>query len=49
MGWPAIWSLEALCKAAKEIVGHVKPYTITGTLPLIQDLQVHENQFSLNS
>ncbi|KAH0741492.1 hypothetical protein KY290_034535 [Solanum tuberosum] len=28
-----------LCKATKEEVGHVKPYSITGTLPLIRDLQ----------
>lgn len=29
-----------LCKATEEVVGHVKPYSITGTLPLIRDLQV---------
>ncbi|KAK4787276.1 hypothetical protein SAY86_011109 [Trapa natans] len=29
-----------LCKATEEIVGHVKPYSITGTLPLIRELQV---------
>ncbi|XP_075108124.1 acetylornithine deacetylase-like [Nicotiana tabacum] len=28
-----------LCKATEEEVGHVKPYSITGTLPLIRDLQ----------
>ncbi|CAH9134241.1 unnamed protein product [Cuscuta epithymum] len=28
-----------LCKATEEIVGHVKPYSITGTLPLIRELQ----------
>ncbi|XP_019190972.1 PREDICTED: acetylornithine deacetylase [Ipomoea nil] len=28
-----------LCKATEETVGHVKPYSITGTLPLIRDLQ----------
>jgi acetylornithine deacetylase len=28
-----------LCEATKEVVGHVKPYSITGTLPLIRDLQ----------
>ncbi|AEE83955.1 Acetylornithine deacetylase [Arabidopsis thaliana] len=28
-----------LCKATEEVVGHVKPYSITGTLPLIRDLQ----------
>ncbi|KAK4364619.1 hypothetical protein RND71_015977 [Anisodus tanguticus] len=28
-----------LCKATKEEVGHAKPYSITGTLPLIRDLQ----------
>lgn len=30
----------ALCKATKEIVGHVEPYSITGSLPLIRELQV---------
>ena len=29
-----------LCKATENVVGHVKPYSITGTLPLIKDLQV---------
>lgn len=29
-----------LCKATEEVVGHVKPYSITGTLPLIRDLKV---------
>ncbi|KAH0901479.1 LOW QUALITY PROTEIN: hypothetical protein HID58_040982 [Brassica napus] len=28
-----------LCNATKEVVGHVKPYSITGTLPLIRDLK----------
>ncbi|KAF7828567.1 acetylornithine deacetylase [Senna tora] len=28
-----------LCKATEEVVGNVKPYSITGTLPLIRDLQ----------
>lgn len=28
-----------LCKATEEVVGHVKPYSITGSLPLIRDLQ----------
>ncbi|XAR54818.1 Acetylornithine deacetylase [Bertholletia excelsa] len=28
-----------LCKATEEAVGHVKPYSITGTLPLIRELQ----------
>ncbi|CAI9095392.1 OLC1v1031338C7 [Oldenlandia corymbosa var. corymbosa] len=28
-----------LCKATEETVGHVKPYSITGTLPLIRELQ----------
>ncbi|CAA6669695.1 unnamed protein product [Spirodela intermedia] len=28
-----------LCRATTEVVGHVKPYSITGTLPLIRDLQ----------
>ncbi|CAM8999878.1 unnamed protein product [Rhodiola kirilowii] len=28
-----------LCKATKDIVGHVKPYSITGSLPLIRELQ----------
>lgn len=30
----------ALCKATEEVVGHVKPYSITGSLPLIRELQV---------
>lgn len=28
------------CKATEEVVGHVKPYSITGSLPLIRELQV---------
>ncbi|KAH9302416.1 hypothetical protein KI387_013999, partial [Taxus chinensis] len=28
-----------LCKATKDVVGYVKPYSITGSLPLIRDLQ----------
>ncbi|KAL9231200.1 hypothetical protein vseg_006457 [Gypsophila vaccaria] len=28
-----------LCKATEEVVGHVQPYSITGSLPLIRDLQ----------
>jgi hypothetical protein len=32
----------ALCKATKEIVGQVEPYSITGSLPLIRELQVWE-------
>ncbi|KAK9187640.1 hypothetical protein WN944_019038 [Citrus x changshan-huyou] len=28
-----------LCKATEEVVGHVNPYSITGTLPLIRELQ----------
>ncbi|KAF6151313.1 hypothetical protein GIB67_040586 [Kingdonia uniflora] len=28
-----------LCKATKDVVGHVKPYSITGSLPLIRGLQ----------
>lgn len=36
-----------LCKATKEEVGHVKPYSITGTLPLIRDLQVHNFFFQI--
>jgi hypothetical protein len=31
---------KALCEATKEIVGHVEPYSITGSLPLIRELQV---------
>ncbi|CAK7356158.1 unnamed protein product [Dovyalis caffra] len=30
---------EVLCKATEKVVGHVKPYSITGTLPLIRDLK----------
>ena len=33
---------KALCKATKEIVGYVEPYSITGSLPLIRELQVWE-------
>lgn len=29
-----------LCKATEEVLGHVKPYSITGSLPLIRELQV---------
>ena len=29
-----------LCKATEEIVGHVKPFSITGSLPLIRELKV---------
>lgn len=29
----------ALCKATEEVVGHVKPYSITGSLPCIRELQ----------
>lgn len=29
-----------LCKATEDVVGHVKPYSITGSLPLIRELQV---------
>lgn len=29
-----------LCKATEEVVGYVKPYSITGSLPLIRELQV---------
>ncbi|XP_064989870.1 acetylornithine deacetylase-like [Musa acuminata AAA Group] len=28
-----------LCKATEEVLGHVKPYSITGSLPLIRELQ----------
>lgn len=28
-----------LCKATEEVVGHANPYSITGTLPLIRELQ----------
>ncbi|GLJ22250.1 hypothetical protein SUGI_0418440 [Cryptomeria japonica] len=28
-----------LCKATEDVVGYVKPYSITGSLPLIRDLQ----------
>ncbi|XP_059442642.1 acetylornithine deacetylase [Corylus avellana] len=30
---------DVLCKATEEVVGHVKPYSITGSLPLIRELQ----------
>lgn len=38
-----------LCKATEKIVGHVKPYSITGSLPLIRELQVRNNSFLTNS
>lgn len=31
---------DVLCKATEEVIGHVKPYSITGSLPLIRELQV---------
>lgn len=31
---------QVLCKATTEVVGHVEPYSITGSLPLIRELQV---------
>lgn len=34
----------ALCKATEEVVGHVKPYSITGSLPCIRELQVRERR-----
>lgn len=30
----------ALCNATKEVIGHVSPYSITGSLPCIRELQV---------
>ncbi|OMO77279.1 Peptidase M20 [Corchorus capsularis] len=30
---------KVLCKATEDVVGHVKPYSITGSLPLIRELQ----------
>jgi len=36
---------EVLCKATEKIVGHVKPYSITGTLPLIRELKVRYISF----
>lgn len=35
-----------LCKATEEVIGHVKPYSITGSLPLIRELQVLFPSFS---
>lgn len=29
-----------LYNATKEVIGHVKPYSITGSLPLVRELQV---------
>jgi acetylornithine deacetylase len=51
MSWPTIWSLgfKALCKVTTEFVGHVEPYSITESLPLIRELHIHGNQCSLNS
>ena len=31
---------KVLAKATEEVVGYVEPYSITGSLPLIRDLQV---------
>jgi hypothetical protein len=36
-----------LCKATEEVVGHVKPYSITGSLPLIRELQVSISRSSM--
>jgi len=36
---------EVLCKATEKVVGHVKPYSITGTLPLIRELKVRHISF----
>lgn len=36
-----------LSKATEEVVGYVKPYSITGSLPLIRELQVISLSFSL--
>ena len=36
-----------LCKATEDVVGHVKPYSITGSLPLIRELQVRDTYLSL--
>jgi acetylornithine deacetylase len=30
---------KAICKATEAIIGHVKPYSVTGSLPLVRDLQ----------
>lgn len=30
-----------LCKATEEVIGYVKPYSITGSLPLISELKVY--------
>ncbi|KAJ7555592.1 hypothetical protein O6H91_05G046000 [Diphasiastrum complanatum] len=37
----------ALCKATEEVIGVVKPYSITGSLPLIRDLQ--DNGFDVQT
>lgn len=31
---------KVLSKATEEVVGYLEPYSITGSLPLIRDLQV---------
>ncbi|KAM7491088.1 hypothetical protein LguiA_034009 [Lonicera macranthoides] len=36
-----------LCKATEQVVGHVKPYSITGSLPLIRDL--HDESFDVQT
>ena len=38
---------KALCKATEEVVGSVHPYSITGSLPLIRDLQVNFLLYSI--
>ena len=30
---------KAIVKATQEVIGHVKPYSVTGSLPLVRDLQ----------
>ena len=32
---------KALYNATYEVIGEVKPYSLTGSLPLVHDLQVH--------
>lgn len=39
---------KALCKATEEVVGSVQPYSITGSLPLIRDLQVNLPLYSIS-
>ena len=37
---PGLTAFKKLTEATKEVMGEYKPYSITGSLPLVGDLQV---------